>query len=235
MEKWHQRVEDVEAARAGAHAEKPFREALMEGKYALSDEAKKALDFIASAEGEKAIKNYQEMNESAKEAFLDKIRPGFHVSIATMKDKWRFFPPDTGPNAVTAAMSHYGEMALQKIISGGGTTEEKLRSIQSVVPSLWRGYSEIQERTNKMSDAKAAEYREHNPLLSLGEKVMRVARGKVELLDLNTDLTLANQLHQAYLDDNPHTNFAGARLDSFMAENGYKWNEKVGEYVKLEL
>lgn len=43
----------------GAHAEKPFRDALVDYKEGLSEEANQALDWIASEEGEKAIEDYR--------------------------------------------------------------------------------------------------------------------------------------------------------------------------------
>jgi len=54
------RIQDVEEAQVGAYAEKPFRDALVEYRDSLSEEAQKSLDWIASREGEEAIAAYRE-------------------------------------------------------------------------------------------------------------------------------------------------------------------------------
>jgi hypothetical protein len=55
-------MEDKDKAevQAGVYAEKPFRDALIEYKNQLSDEQKKALEMIATTEGQKAMAAYRE-------------------------------------------------------------------------------------------------------------------------------------------------------------------------------
>lgn len=52
-------IEDMGAARETAYAEKPFRDAEADYRERLSDEAREALKYIASAEGEKALARYE--------------------------------------------------------------------------------------------------------------------------------------------------------------------------------
>ncbi len=55
-----QPIEDVDAAREAAYAEKPARDYIAEYKGQLSDEARKNLEWIASQESDKALKRYEE-------------------------------------------------------------------------------------------------------------------------------------------------------------------------------
>lgn len=55
-----QPIEDVDAAREAAYAEKPARDYIAEYKEQLSPEARQSLEWIASQEAEKALKRYEE-------------------------------------------------------------------------------------------------------------------------------------------------------------------------------
>lgn len=53
-------IEDMDAAREAAYAEKPARDYIAEYKDQLSDEARESLAWIASQEAEKALRRYEE-------------------------------------------------------------------------------------------------------------------------------------------------------------------------------
>ena len=56
---------EPEPAWEAAHAEKPFRDSLVDYRDSLSEEGKMALEYIASEEGKKAIAKYQETREES--------------------------------------------------------------------------------------------------------------------------------------------------------------------------
>lgn len=115
-------VKDIEEAREGAYAEKPFRDTLIKYEKELPRKAKKALEWIASKEGEKAMAKYRE-EKSAENPVIKILREKAIETLGFSQDDRNFLmdkmwqdPDDrTGEKKVNILQEAVKQMSLPVI------------------------------------------------------------------------------------------------------------------------
>ena len=240
-----EKVDDIGAATEAAYAEKPYQDALVDYRENLSDEGKKALEYIASQEAEKALANYKSDQEESPDIRILRERALATLAIPASVDRKveRGFNGDMNPewrNRCEYGVRELGSEMMERIIKDPDTeTRYKMNHLRFLGSSLGRGV-EIFSRgdvaeENKTQDtdvlwgdfiAAVMSKDRVGPTEVILDHISRI-QGRPAGTIISENLELFERLRRSYPQE------VGSNLDHRMEQSGWIWNDKNKKYIEL--
>lgn len=139
-------VKDVAEAEAGAYAEKPFRDAVIEYTNKLDDHQKRALEMIATAEGEKAMVAYRDA-KSLEDPRITVLRQNALLTIGLSVDARKYIgnigsSREKGENrlAITESLiKNIASVEIDRILADATEIPQKSQRLGKLGAMLERG------------------------------------------------------------------------------------------------
>lgn len=244
-------VEDKNEAEESAYAEKPYRDAAAEYGEKLSPEAKQALDWIASQEGEKAIEAYRSRDASQKETAARILKEKTLDAIVLRRaspDSYVIHEEESGGGwereewdglieDINELEKRVAEPEIETLLSSAISPQEKQRQLKDLIKAFRDVASGNFDFLNNRYDYEAILARElamggtmYSLDRILGDFTQRELGGISQYMDLITEVRSGKVATKA-----PDSSREGRnkKIDGVLEGLGYHWDEKTKKYARL--
>ncbi|MBI2640293.1 MAG: hypothetical protein HYW91_00180 [Candidatus Sungbacteria bacterium] len=236
-------VEMDEGAWEAAHAEKPFRDAISDYKESLSEEAKKALEWIASQEAEKAIAQFEKDKKDSPtlRTLRERTLATLNVPADVKSSFGKFDKEAINPTFLKNwqwALEEMGKLLVEKTLSGGGQASNKAALLELMGTELGEGIRRY------ASDGKENRLRGMSGNIARGELIAAVMAGdETRMGRMINEIAFQSSVSKrevikeilSFLQKvrTEHQDVA-LHLDAALGKEGWLWDKKNKTYFEME-